>query len=115
MRYMCLVIIDEALANVMKPDDWADMGKQSQAYDQSLVGSGVYVHAEALQGADTARTVRVRGSEVVMTDGPFAESKELIGGIILIDVADHDSAMEIAKNIPMARLGAIEVRPVLNF
>ena len=115
MKYMCLVIIDEALANSMEQSDWAAMGEQSQAYDQSLIDSGAYVHAEALQGANTARTVRVRGGEAVMTDGPFAESKEVIGGFILIDVADHDTAMEIARNIPMARLGAIEVRPVMTF
>jgi len=115
MKYMCLVIINEAFAAAMQPSDWAVMGKQSQAYDQSLIDSGAYVHAEALQGSETARTVRVSSGEAVINNGPFAESKELIGGFILIDVADHDAAMEIAKNIPMARLGAIEVRPVMNF
>ena len=115
MRYMCLVIIDKALADAMQPDDWAVMGERSQAYDQSLIDNGAYVHAEALQEAKTARTARVRGSDVMITDGPFAESKEVIGGFILIDVGDHDAAMEIAMNIPMARLGAVEVRPVMNF
>ena len=115
MRYMCLVIIDKALADAMQPDDWTIMGERSQAYDQWLIDSGAYVHAEALQEATTARTVRVRGSDVMVTDGPFAESKEVIGGFILIDVGDHDAAMEIAMNIPMARLGAVEVRPVTNF
>lgn len=115
MKYMCLVIVDEALAANMQPSDWAVMGEQSRAYDQSLIDSGAYIHAEALQGAATAHTVRVRGGNAVITDGPFAESKEVIGGFIVIDVADHDEAMAIAKNIPMARLGAIEVRPVMTF
>ena len=115
MKYMCLVIVDEALADAMQPNDWAIMDKQSQAYDQSLIDSGVYLHAEALQGAKTARTVRLRDGKAMITDGPFAESKEVIGGFILVEAADQDAAMEIAKKIPMARLGAIEVRPVMSF
>ena len=115
MKYMCLVIVDKALADAMQPNDWAVMGKQSQAYDQSLIDSGAYVHAEALQGTKTARTIRLRGGNAMITDGPFAESKEWIGGFIVIDVADQEAAMEIARNIPMARLGAIEVRPVMTF
>lgn len=115
MKFMCLVIVDQTLADKMQPEDWAVMGEQSQAYDNSLIERGAYVHAEALQGAETARTVRVRDGDAMITDGPFAESKEIIGGFILVDVVDIDAAMEIARNIPMARLGAIEVRPVMTF
>ena len=115
MRFMCLVIVDKTLADRMQPQDWAIITEQSQAYDRSLVERGVYVHAEALEDAQAARTVRVRGDDAMITDGPFAESKEVIGGFILVDVADRNEAMEIARNIPMARLGAVEVRPVMTF
>lgn len=115
MRYMCLVVVDTDLAGAMTPDDWARMGEESYAYDQGLMARGVYVHAEALEGRQLARTVRVRGGEATITDGPFMESKEVVAGFILVDVADADAAMEIARNIPMARLGAVEVRPVMTF
>lgn len=115
MKFMCLVIVDQDLANTMQPQDWAVMTERSQAYDRALVERGVYVHAEALESAETARTVRVRGDDAMITDGPFTESKEVIGGFILVDVADQTAAMQIARNIPMARLGAVEVRPVMNF
>ncbi len=115
MRFMCIVILDADLADQMQPADWARMGEESQAYDQSLVDRGVYVHAEALEGRETARTVRVRGGQAMSTDGPFMESKEAIAGFILVDVDDADAALEIARNIPMARLGAVEVRPVMTF
>ncbi len=115
MRYMCLVIIDMALADSMTPAEWTIMNDNSQSYDRTLKESGVYVHAEALMGPDTARTVRVRDDDVAITDGPFAESKEVVGGFILIDVAGESTAIDVAKNIPMARLGAVEVRPVITF
>jgi hypothetical protein len=112
---MCLVIVDADLADLMQQDDWARMGEESQAYDRSLMERSVYVHAEALLGAENARTVRVRSGNAVVTDGPFMESKEAVAGFILVDVEDADAAMEIAKNIPMARLGGVEVRPVMTF
>lgn len=115
MRYMCLVFIDKDLADSMTPAEWTMMNDKSQSYDRVLKERGVYIHAEALMGPDTARTVRVRADDVVITDGPFAESKEVLGGFILIDVADDSTAMDVAKNIPMARLGAVEVRPVMSF
>jgi hypothetical protein len=115
MKYMCLVILDADLAKDMEEQDWARMGQESQAYDQMLQARGVYVHAEALHGPETGRTVRVRGGNALMTDGPFMESKEAVAGFILIDVNDAAAAMEIARDIPMARLGAVEVRPVMSF
>jgi hypothetical protein len=115
MRYLCLVIVDRDLAGAMRPEDWAIMGEQSQAYDRTLMDRGVYVHAEALEAGETARTVRVRSGNAVVTDGPFMESKEAVAGFILVDVESAEAAMDIARNIPMARLGAVEVRPVMNF
>jgi hypothetical protein len=115
MRFLCIVIVDADLAGQMQPADWARMGEEPQAYDHSLMERGVYVHAEALEGRERARTVGVRGGQVISTDGPFMESKEAIAGFILVDVDNADAALEIAKNIPMARLGAVEVRPVMTF
>lgn len=115
MRFLCLVSLDGDLAQGMQPGDWAAMGEESQAYDRKLMERGVYVHAEALMGREAARTVRVRSGNAMITDGPFMESKEVVAGFILVDVEDADAAMEIARNIPMARLGAVEVRPVMTF
>ena len=115
MKFLCLVTLDADLAAGMQPSDWARMGEESQANDQSLMDAGVYIHAEALENRDQARTVRVRGGEAMITDGPFMESKEAVAGFILVDVEDAEAAMQIARNIPMARLGAVEVRPVMLF
>lgn len=115
MKYLCTVIVDQDLADRMTPADWAQMDKVSQDYDRELMARGVFLAAEALEGREAARTVRVRGGDALVTDGPYAESKEVLAGFILIDVADAEAAMEVARNIPMARLGAVEVRPVMNF
>jgi len=115
MKFMCTVILDNDIAERQTEAQWAEIGKRSWAYDQSLMARGVFVAAEALVGRDAARTVRVRNGRAHITDGPFAESKEVLAGFILVDVADADAAMEIARNIPMATLGAVEVRPVMTF
>ena len=113
MRFLCTVIVDDSLAAAMTPADWTVMGAQSLAYDKALMARGVFLAAEPLQGRDTAVTVRVRGGDALVTDGPYAESKEVLAGFILIDVPDRAAALEVARGIPMARLGAIEVRPVM--
>jgi len=115
MKYLCLVVVDSELAGRMQPDDWARMGEESQAYDRDLMERGVFIAAEALVGQEAARTVRVRGGEALITDGPFMEAKEVAAGFIVVDVADAEAAMTIARGIPMARLGAVEVRPVMEF
>jgi len=115
MKFLCTVIVDNDLAANQSEADWAALGKLSWAYDQSLMERGVFVAAEALVGREAARTVRVRKGQAIITDGPYAESKEVLAGFILVDVADAEAAMEIARNIPMATLGAVEVRPVMTF
>jgi hypothetical protein len=74
--------------------------------------SGHYVAAEALQPVKTARTVRVRNGKTSITDGPFAETKEQLGGFYLIEAADENEALRLAAQIPPARVGSIEVRPI---
>ena len=115
MKYLCTVIVDNDLAATVTPEGWARIGEESQAYDLALMARGVFLAAEALEGRESARTVRVRGGDTLVTDGPYAESKEVLAGFILIDVADAEAAMEVARGIPMARLGAVEVRPVMDF
>ncbi len=115
MKFLCVVLVDETLAAAMTPEDWAEMDRVSQDYDQSLMTRGVFVAAEALYGRETARTVRVRAGDAMVTDGPFMEAKETLAGFILVDVASFDAAVEIAKGIPMARLGAVEVRQAMVF
>jgi hypothetical protein len=107
MKYLCLVYMEErTLADI--PDS------ECMAYGDSLRKSGRYVAAEALQRVETATTVRVRNGKVSLTDGPFAESKEQLAGFYLIDAKDLDEAVQIAAKIPPARVGSIEVRPVLE-
>ncbi len=76
---------------------------------------GHFLAAAALQSVKTAKTVRSRGGRIAMTDGPFAETKEVLGGFIFIEARDMDEALRIASGIPMAKYGSIEVRPEMNF
>ena len=84
-------------------------------YTQALRDAGVMVAGEALQEADTATTVRVRNGQRLTSDGPFAETKEVLGGYYVIDVADLDAALSWAERIPNVGYGSVEVRPVMVF
>ena len=106
MQYLLLIHDDESTDN-------GDLMPEYIAYSQELAASGSLVGANQLQPSDTATTVRVRSGETVVTDGPFAEAKEVLGGYYLIDVASLDEALEWAAKIPSARYGGIEVRPVV--
>src|SRR5437868_6214071 len=91
---------------------FADYGK----FTQDIVNSGEFVAGDALAPVETATTVRVRGGERALTDGPFAETKEVLGGYYIVDVKDLDRAVELAALIPVAARGidSIEVRPVMD-
>jgi hypothetical protein len=105
MKYVCLVYGEEHLMRTVNDSECVANG-------EALRSSGHYVAAEALQPASTAATVRVRDGRTVVTDGPFAEAKEMIAGFYLIDASSLDEAIQLASKIPPARVGAIEVRPV---
>jgi hypothetical protein len=115
MQYMLLIYDDEAVWRSM-PDAERDavMGEYF-AYTESLKAAGKYVAGDALQPTETAKSVRVRDGDVKTTDGPFAETKEVLGGYYLVDVDSEDEALEWAAKIPSARFGTIEVRPVVVF
>ncbi|MGO9450958.1 MAG: YciI family protein [Candidatus Binataceae bacterium] len=115
MKFICLVYIESGTFAALSPSEKATLDRNSMAHDKELQRSGHYLVAEALQPVGTARTVRVRRDKAKATDGPFAETKEHLGGFILIDAANMSEAVDIAAKIPLAKLGTIEVRPVMTF
>lgn len=114
MKYVCLVYAEPVAFERLSKDEQKTLDRDSLAYDKELERGGHYIVANALQSVDTAVTVRVRDKRISRTDGPFAETKEHLCGFILIEAADPDEAVRLASGIPMARLGSIEVRPVLD-
>lgn len=114
MKYLCLVYIEEKKLDAMSESELDGLIGESLAYDEALRKSGHYLVSEALQPVQTATTVRVRNGKLSVTDGPFAETKEQLGGFFLIDARDLNDAIQVASKIPPARLGSIEVRPVLE-
>ena len=115
MQYMCLIYDDEQVWQGMSEDERNAVFGEYGAFTQSIQESGNMVAGDALQPTSTATTVRVRDGETLMTDGPFAETKEQLGGYYLINAKDADEALAIAARIPSARYGSIEVRPVMVF
>lgn len=115
MKYLCLVCFDTKQANAtMSKSDWDQLTRESIAYDQELMREGKFVAAEALQSIDTATTVRRRNGKVSATDGPFAETKEQVAGFILVNAENLNEAIAIASKIPLASIGSVEVRPILD-
>ena len=112
MRYLCLVYLDERALGALPERDADAMVRETLDYDDALRRSGHYVASNALQPVQTAMTIRVQDGRVLTTDGPFAETKEQLGGFILIEARDLNEAIRIASRIPRGRLGCIEVRPV---
>jgi hypothetical protein len=115
MQFMLLIYDDQqAWERLSEEERNAVMGEYF-AYTDQLREAGAYVAADALQPTGTATTVRVRDGEQLLTDGPFAETKEQLGGYYVVDVDTIDDAIQWAAKIPSARLGSIEVRPVMVF
>ena len=112
MKYLCLAYEEEGKLNALSRSEWDALRGETLAYVAELKTSGHLIAAEALQGVRTATTVRVRDRKVSMTDGPFAETKETLGGFFLINARDLNDAIHIASRWPSARLGSIEVRPI---
>jgi hypothetical protein len=112
MKYLCLVYNDEETLAAMPASEFEAFSDEHVTLDEELKKSGHSIVAEALQPVHTATTVRVRNGRLSTTDGPFAETKEHLGGIYLIDARDLDEAIQVAARIPAARIGSIEVRPV---
>ena len=115
MKYLCLIYDEEKRwATMSKSESDAFMGEYG-AFTEGIRKSGHYVGGDALQPVHTATTVRVRNGKMSTTDGPFAETKEQLGGFYLINARDLNDAIQVASRIPSAKTGSIEVRPIRVF
>lgn len=115
MQYLLLIYRSEAELNKMDPADHQKLSAEYGAYTQSIVQSGHFKAGDGLQPSTTATTVRVRDGKTLTTDGPFAETREQLGGYYLVEAKDLDAAIALAARIPNARDGSIEVRPVMIY
>ena len=113
MRYICLVYFDQDTLFSSEEEVEACI-RDGQAFNADLTARGHMVASHALASTSEAMTVRVRDGKMSATDGPFAETKEVLGGFVLIDARDLNEAVRIASEIPLAKKGSIEVRPVLD-
>jgi hypothetical protein len=115
MKYLCLIYSDEKNWETIQPAEHEKITHEYFDLSADLARSGKLVAGEALQPTATATTVRVRNGKVSTTDGPFAETKEQLGGFYLIEAKDLNDAIQVAARIPSARLGSVEVRPIQDF
>jgi hypothetical protein len=114
VKYLLLIYTDEALT----PKDAAGgerVMNEYWAFEKAVADAGVNLGSNALQEVETATTVRVRDGERVVTDGPFAETREVLGGYYLLDVPDLDAALDWATKLPGSKYGSVEVRPIQEF
>ena len=109
MKYMMLVCVTEGIE--LSPEERAQIGPATEAWVQEMDGRGIRLEGEQLRSASDATTVQMRGGELLISDGPFAETKEQIAGFDIIECTDLDQAIEVASKHPVAKFGLIEVRP----
>jgi hypothetical protein len=114
MQYLLLIYADESKMKSATQADQNAMFKEYGEFTAGIVKSGNMRGGDALQPSSTATTVRVREGKTLTTDGPYAETREQLGGYYLVEAKDLDEALKIAARIPGARTGSIEVRPVLQ-
>ncbi len=112
MKYICLAYEDEGKLKALSRGEWDALRAEMLAYVEELRNNGHLISAEPLESVQTAATVRVRSGKLFTTDGPFAETKETLGGFFLINARDLNEPLQVASKWPFARLGSIEVRPV---
>lgn len=115
MRYMLLIYGDENADVELSDKERAALYERYRAFNEEARRRGAYVAADELQPTSTATTVRLRNGQVLTTDGPFAESKEQLGGYYILDCENLDEAIELAAKIPSAETGSIEVRPIMVY
>ena len=115
MKYLCLIYEEEKLWENMPQDQAGAIFGEYSAFTEGIQKSGHLLGGEALQPTHTATTVRVRNGKVSTTDGPFAETKEQLGGYYLVEARDLNDAIQLAAKIPGARMGCVEVRPIVVF
>jgi hypothetical protein len=112
MKYLCLIYFDPATWAARPPAEAEAMMREYADYTRSIKASGHWVAGNRLESVAAATTVRIRAGKLSTTDGPYAETKEQLGGYYLIEATDLNEAIQVAARIPGARVGSIEVRPV---
>ena len=115
MKYLCLIYGDESSWGTRTNEQMAAMTTEYMAFTDDVRKSGQLLGGEALQPTSAATTVRVRNGKVSTTDGPFAETKEQLGGFYLVEAKDLNDAIQVASRIPGAKHGSVEVRPIRSF
>ena len=114
MRYLCLIYDDERKWGTMPKSEADTMMAEYGSFTEGIKKTGQYIGGEALQPTQSATTVRVRNGKISSTDGPFAETKEQLGGYYLINAKDLNEAIQVAGRIPSAKIGSIEIRPIME-
>ena len=114
MKYLCLIYEDEKFYEKVSREEGEKIFGEYMGFTQDIAKSGHLIAGEALQPTNTATTVRVRNGKISTTDGPFAETKEQLGGYYLVEARDLNDAIQVAARIPGARYGSIEVRPIMD-
>jgi hypothetical protein len=115
VKYLCLIYEDEKNWGTLSKEQADAMMGEYFAFTDGIKKSNHYIGGEALQPTETATTVRVRHGKISTTDGPFAETKEQLGGYYLINAKDLNDAIQVAAKIPSSRMGSIEIRPIMEF
>ena len=115
MQYLLTIYVDESAVAAVPPEQGLQMTEAYEALTAELKEAGAFLGGEGLQGTSTATTVRVRDGEPLLTDGPFAETREQLAGFYLLECADLDEAVGWAAKVPSARSGSVEVRPVITY
>jgi hypothetical protein len=112
MRFLCMICYEQNTLDSLSRPEFDKLVAESLAYDEELRNGAHYLYSGALQSVQTATTVRIQSGTASLTDGPFAETKEHLGGFIVIEANDLDEAIRLASKIPPLRLGCVEVRPI---
>ena len=115
MKYLCLIYSEESQWTKASKADGEKMMNEYNGYSESIRKSGHFLAGDGLQPTSTATTVRVRNGKTTTTDGPFAETKEQLGGYYQIEAKDLNDAIQVAAKIPGARFGSIEIRPIMVY
>ena len=112
MKYLCLVYYDEKKLQQLPQQEWDSLNRECMACVDDLTRGGHFLDGAPLLSTDTATTLRIRDDKPLLTDGPFAETKEQLAGFYMLEARDINEAIRLAEKIPPARYGCVEIRPV---
>lgn len=112
MKYLCLVYYDEKKMQQLSQQEWDSLNRECIGCVEDLTNNGNFLDGAPLLSTETATTLRVRDNKALITDGPFAETKEQLAGFYMLEARDMNEAIRLAEKIPPARYGCVEIRPV---